>query len=81
MISVHRFRWVEREGLRHCLMTVPPPFTMGDGWREPDKSKRQMDLSKALQDGAKCFWVSFQQKHRHQVIVPTQTTAIIILEK
>jgi len=34
-------------------------------------------LSKALQDGAKCFG-SVQQNNRHQVIVPTQTTAIII---
>ena len=44
-------------------MTVPPPFTMGEWMERARQIQRQMDLSKALRDGANVSG-RFQQKQQ-----------------
>ena len=44
-------------------MTVPPPFTMGEWMERARQIQRQMDLSKALRDGANVSG-QFQQKQQ-----------------
>src|SRR5882757_3061185 len=60
----HRFMVGLKEKVRdHCLMTVPPPFTMGEWMERARQIQRQMDLSKALRDGANVSG-RFQQKQQ-----------------
>jgi len=73
----HRFMVGLKEKVRdHCLMTVPPPFTMGEWMERARQIQRQMDLSKALRDGANVL-VSFNKNNKYPTIVPTQITATI----